>query len=117
MNDIAAFTLDLVLTLLVAFALVLYLSPSLFRILVDLCGTQDRARFWLTFSRMLLLGIPAVAALGYQPGISLGEPWYFDMAHQLAHTAMSLLVAVIGLGTVITFFAAIAPRQRKENAS
>ena len=117
MNDIAAFALDLVLTLLVALALVIYLSPSLFRILVDLCGTQDRARFWLTLSRIVLVGIPVVSALGYEPGMQMGVPWYFDLAHQLARTAMSLLTATVGIGLVITFFAAIAPRQRKEAAS
>jgi hypothetical protein len=120
MSDIAAFALDLVLTLLVALGLVVYLGPSLFRILLDLCGTEDRARFWLAFSRVLLLGIPAVSALGYQPGMNAAEAWYFDVLHQLAHTAMSLLVTMIGMGLVITFFAvvaALAPRPRKESAS
>ncbi len=117
MNNLAAFTLDLLLTIVVALMLVVYLSPSLFRILVDLCGTQERARFWLTFSRILLLGIPGVAALGYQPGLNALEPWYLDVAHELGRNAMALLMSVIGLGFVITFFAAVAPRATREKAS
>ncbi len=117
MNDIAAFALDLALTLIVAVLLTAYLGPSLFRILVDLCGAEDRARFWLTFSRILLVGTPVVSALGFQPGMNMAEPWYLDMAHELGRTAMTLLITVIGLGLVITFFAAIAPRTRKENPS
>ncbi len=117
MNDIAAFALDLAVTLIVSIMLTAYLGPSLFRILIDLCGGEDRARFWLTFSRILLVGVPAVSALGYQPGMQFAQPWYFDMAHQLGRTATSLLITVVGLGIVLTFFAAVAPRARKENAS
>ncbi len=117
MNNLVAFALDLLLTVILALLLVIYLSPSLFRILVDLCGTEERACFWLTFSKILLLGIPAVSALGFQPGMNSMEPWYLDVAHELGRTAMSLLMTVVGLGLVITFFAAIAPRNRKESAS
>jgi|SRR5512141_31987 hypothetical protein len=116
MNDIAAFSINLLLTLLIAFLLTAYLAPSLFRILVDLCGTEERARFWLTFSRILLLGMPAVTALGYQPSVG-AEQWYPDLAGELSRNLMTLLVTVVGLGLVITFFAAIAPRARKENPS
>ncbi len=117
MNDVAAFALDLALTLIAALLLTVYLGPSLLRILVDLCGTEERARFWLTFSRILLVGIPAVSGLGYQPGINSVGPWYFDVAHELGRNAMTLLMSVIGLGFVITFFAAIAPRTPREKTS
>ncbi len=117
MNNLAAFALDLLLTIVLALLLVVYLSPSLFRILVDLCGTDERARFWLTFSRILLLGIPTVTALGFQPGVNTIEPWYLDVAHELGRNAMALLASVIGLGFVITFFAAVAPRPTREKAS
>jgi hypothetical protein len=117
MNDIAAFALNLLLTLLITIFAIGYLAPSLFRILVDLCGTEDRARFWLTFSKMLLVGMPAVMALGYRPTLGIADPWYFGLAQELSRGLMTLLVVVVGLGLVITFFAAIAPRARKGDAS
>ena len=116
MNDIAAFALNLVLTLLITFLVTTYLGASLFRILVDLCGTEDRGRFWLTLSKVLLVGMPVVTALSYRPDIGDMGPWYFALAQELSRNIMSLLVVVAGLGLVITFFAAIAPRARKENA-
>src|SRR5512143_2301984 len=116
MNDIAAFVLNLVLTLLITVLVVTYLTPSLLRVLVDLCGTEDRGRFWLTFSKVLLVGMPAVTALSYRPDIGDMSPWYFALAQELSRNIMSLLVVVVGPGLVITFFAAIAPRARKETA-
>ena len=116
MNNVVTFSLNLLLTLLIAVVVSAYLAPSLFRILVDLCGTEERARFWLTFSRILLIGMPAVTALGYRPQASVDQ-WYLDLAGELSRNLMTLLVTVVGLGLVITFFAAIAPRARKENAS
>ncbi len=117
MNDITAFGIDLALTLLACFVLTAYLSAPLFRVLVDLCGTEERARFWLTFSKVLLIGIPAVTALSYRPELGGAAPWYFDVTHELSRTATSLLTTVIGLGLVITIFSAIAPRTPREKAS
>jgi hypothetical protein len=116
MNPVTAFSINLVLTLSIAALLVTHLARSLFGVLVDLCGTEDRARFWLAFSRVLLIGMPAVTALGYRPGMESPE-WYLDLASELSRNIMTLLVTVVGVGLVIAFFAAIAPRGRKEKTA
>ncbi len=117
MNVYAAFGIELVLTVVAAFLLVYYLVSSLHRVLVDLCGTDDRARFWSVFTRILLIGAPAVAALGYRPEQAGSAGFYFDITAQLSRNLTGLLAAVVAVGLVITLFAATAPRASRERPS
>jgi len=56
MNTIGIYLLQIIVTLVISLAVVIYFRPYLERILVDLCGTQDRAQFWVVFSSILLMG-------------------------------------------------------------
>ena len=114
MNTIAAFGIEFFITLLVGFLLMLYLRPSLQRVLIDLCGGEDRARFWSAFSVVLLIGFPSVAALGYRPLSGYETDMFFDMARQLGQNVLAFLAALIALGIVVAFFALVAPRTPKE---
>jgi hypothetical protein len=93
-----------------------YLRPFLHRILLDLCGTEDRARFWTAFSNIMLLGMPLIFALNYQPAAENTEELFFELARKLSGNLGGLLVALIGIGFVVSFFALFAPRQREVEA-
>ena len=120
MNTIAAFGIEFGVTVLVALLVVFYLRTSLHRILVDLCGGEYRARFWLAFSTVLLIGVPAAAALAYRP-LPAAFPdaldAFFDMARQLGQNVIGLLAALSVLGVIIAFFALVAPRVPRERPS
>lgn len=47
--------------------LVSYLKAHLKNLLVELCGTEERASFWLAFSNVTLVLVPLIFALDYQP--------------------------------------------------
>ena len=114
MNTVAVFGIEFVLTILVGLLLMFYLRPSLYRVLVDLCGGEERARFWLAFSTVLLIGVPAASALGYRPVLGTFPDSFFDLAQQLGRNVMGFLVALVALGIVVAFFALVAPRTAKE---
>lgn len=117
MNTIATFGIEFVVTILVGLLLMLYLRPSLYRVLIDLCGGEDRARFWSAFSTVLLIGVPAAIALGYHPTPGRFQDAFFDLARQLGQNVMGFLVALVALGLVVAFFALVAPRTSKEQKS
>jgi hypothetical protein len=117
MNALVAFAIDLVSTLLIGLLLMLYLRPSLHRVLVDLCGGEDRARFWSDFSSVVLIGVPAAAALGYNPYNDGIPSTFLNITRQLGQNLMSFLVALMGLGLVVAFFALVAPRAAREQHS
>ena len=120
MNSLAAFGIELLVTLPIGFLLVSYLRPSLCRVLVDLCGTDDRAEFWTAFTSVLLIALPTISALGYQPlSESLSDRYdaLLQLSRQLSRNLMSLVVGLIGLGLIVSFFALVAPRAPKESSS
>ena len=117
MNPLVAFGIELAGTLLIGLLLVIYIRRPLHRILVDLCGTEDRARFWSAFCTVLLMGFPAASALGYQPLTGSVNDSFFYIFRQLGQNLMSFLLALVAVGFVVSFFALVAPRANKERLS
>ena len=112
-DTIIAFWVELGLTLFICLLLILYLRPHLKRILGDLCGTEDRAQFWTVFSNILLVGWPAIIALSYHPNALAGDNQFFEIATRLGGNLGIFLVALVGIGIIVTFFALVAPRPPK----
>ena len=111
MNPVITFLLEAVLTLVASVFIVGYLRPYLHRILVDLCGTEERAQFWTAFSNILLLGLPILIALTYQPEAKTAEGLFFEMISRLSGNLIGLLIALIATGFFVAFFALVSPRK------
>jgi hypothetical protein len=58
MSSVAIYVATLVVTMIASLAVVLVLRASLHRLLVDLCGTENRAAFWTAFSTVALVLAP-----------------------------------------------------------
>jgi len=110
MNTIISFLVQIVLTLIIVFLIVGYLHPFLKKVLVDLCGTEERAQFWTAFSNILLIGLPLIFALNYRPESANTEELFFNLAGKLSGNLGGLLVALIGIGIIVSFFALAAPK-------
>lgn len=104
MNPSTVFAIGLTITLVSAFLVVLYLRSRLDPILVDLCGTPERARFWTSFSNVTLILVPMIRALGYRPGECLLPMSVMQLADQLEQALIGLVGTVLALGFVLTLF-------------
>lgn len=113
MNAITFFLIEVVLTLLLSLLLVGYLRPFLGRVLLDLCGTEDRARFWTAFSNIILIGLPVIFSLNYRPEASSPEELFFDVAGKLSANLGSFLFALFTVGIGVSLFVLINPKSRK----
>jgi uncharacterized membrane protein YhaH (DUF805 family) len=111
MNTILSFLIQLTVTFLIVFLLVRYLRPHLHKVLLDLCGTEERAQFWIAFSNILLIGMPLIFALNYSPNAKNTEDLFFDVAGKLSGNLGGLLLALVSIGIIVSFFALAAPRQ------
>ena len=110
MNGIWIYLLQLIVTAGMCLAVVTYFRSHLRRILVDLCGTTDRARFWEVFSCILLVGMPLIFGMGYTPQDGETARLFFDAASQVRVNLFGFLVALAGIGFVVSIFALVAPR-------
>lgn len=116
MITILSFLIEVTLTLILSALLVGYLRPFLKKLLVDLCGTEDRAQFWIAFTNILLIGMPMIFALHYRPEARNAEELFFEIAGKLSSNLGGLLLALIGTGAMVSFFALVASRPRNVEA-
>lgn len=110
MNSILVYTIQLIITVLISIVAVIYLRYSLYRVLVDLCGTEDRAKFWIHFATIVLIGIPLTFGMGFNPRETIADKVFFEAAAQIRSNLWGFLMALLGLGAVISFFSLVAPK-------
>lgn len=113
MNTIVSFLIQIALTLIIVAMITSYLRPYLRKALTDLCGTEERAQFWTAFSNILLMGLPLIFALNYRPEFRNTEELFLDVAGKLSSNLGGLLLALVCIGIIVTFFALAAPKPPK----
>ena len=89
-------------TLLISLTTVTYLMSPLRKILTDLCGTRERADFWLAFSNVALMLTPLIFAASCTPDPS--GNLVIEVATQLKWSFIGLLTALMITGWVISRF-------------
>jgi hypothetical protein len=104
MTTSVLFLLGLGLTLIATFAIVAYLRSPLHNILVELCGTRERAAFWVSFSNVTITLVPLIFAMQYTPDLKAGSTAVLELAAQLKWALAGLLFAVLVLGWVLRGF-------------
>jgi hypothetical protein len=104
MTTSVLFLLGLGLTMIATFAIVAYLRSPLHNILVELCGTRERAAFWVSFSNVTITLVPLIFAMQYTPDLKAGSSAVLELAAQLKWALAGLLFAVLILGWVLKGF-------------
>jgi hypothetical protein len=70
MSQISLYLISVAISLLIGVGVSLFLRKSLFTLLVDICGTQERARFWLHLTILSYILVAAAIGLAFQPEIT-----------------------------------------------
>ncbi|VVE17903.1 hypothetical protein PIN31115_02973 [Pandoraea iniqua] len=68
MQSMLFFALSLVIPMTSGLLVTRYLGPVLGRVLTDLCGTRERADFWVRICMVLLVALPLFLVLLVSPG-------------------------------------------------
>jgi hypothetical protein len=110
MKDVTLFLTGVGVTSMVSAGVVVYLSRSLNKLLVDLCGTEDRAGFWTAFSNVTLILVPLNFALHHHPEAGEEVPVIYKLAAQIEWALGGLASSVVVLGLVISRFIPASPR-------
>jgi hypothetical protein len=109
MHTVTVFLTEIFITLVVVFLTLAYLRPFLRRILLDICGTEERAQFWATFTNIVLVSLPLISALGFTPPSS-ADNLAVEMVHQLKSNLMNFMLGFVLIGFILLFFTASASR-------
>lgn len=104
MNVTSIFLSDLAITIAACTGIVLYVAKHLQSLLIELCGTADRANFWLVFSNVALVLVPVIFALDYRPEFGPGKPVVFEIAAQLRYALIGFIASFGALALILLWF-------------
>jgi hypothetical protein len=77
---------------------VVVLAPPLFRVVVELCGTLTRARFWTTYLGMILVLVPLLAASWLTVRTAAGGSLTVHVEEAVYFALAALLAALLAIG-------------------
>lgn len=109
MSNVSVYLADIMIIAVISAAVVVYFRAPLQALLIELCGTLDRARFWAAFSNISLILVPVIFAMAYKPRIVAGESIVFESGNQLMYALSGLILTIGVLALVISTF---IPRER-----
>ena len=102
MTQFQLYVTSLAASLLLSLSVVFYLRKPLYRLLVEVCGTPDRARFWMHITNLSFVLTAMMMALTYQP-FEDRLNFYFLFDH-LGRTLFGLLGVTIFLTLTMSIF-------------
>jgi hypothetical protein len=111
MGDVAIFITGVGVAVLVSSGVVVYLGRSLRKLLVDICGTEDRANFWTAFAIVTLLLVPLIFAMHCHPEARPEVPFIYKLGTQIEWALGGLAASVMASGYVISRFIPKSPRE------
>ena len=115
MSASVVFICGLAITLLVSVAVVVYVRSPLQQILIQLCGSQERAAFWAAFSSVAVSIIPVIFAIQAHPDTGSRAPAIFDLADELKWGLAGLVLTLTVMAWVIGRFIARTPMVNSSN--
>lgn len=101
MSDSIVFAMGTGTTLAIVLAVIWFLRRPLERLLVELCGNQERAGFWTAFTAVAVGLTPLIFAIAWRPSTETSLPMIFEFADQLKWALIGLLATLLVLGWVI----------------
>jgi hypothetical protein len=104
MSSTQTYFFSLATALALGFGVAWYLKSHLRGILVDLCGTEQRADFWIAFSNVVLILVPAAFAMQFHPESEENLPVVFQFNSELKWILIGLITSVMSLGAILALF-------------
>ena len=114
MSSTQAFLADVGFTAILFIGIAAYIKRHLQALLIELCGTIERASFWLAFSNVSLVLVPLIFALDYKPEPGQDKNLIFEMATQIKYSLIGFVVTLASLALVLCRF---IPRSKPNAAA
>lgn len=98
MSELSLFVIEVTLSLTVSGFVIYTLSNDLYQLILELCGTEARAKFWISYLNVMLVITPllTVFVFGKSGMVSEASFIFFKSAFTCILTGMFLSLGAIG---------------------
>ena len=99
MEELKLFIIEILLSLSVSTLVIICLTKPLRRLLIDMCGTESRARFWVVYSNVMLVIAPLLTIIIFGKSDLIGEAnfTFYKTAFGSALFGIFISLVVIGM--------------------
>ena len=102
MTSIQTFLTGFAISILLSLLIVIYLNKPLKLILIDICGTETRARFWTHITNLSFVLVAMLMANLNRP--KTGVETIFQLSRQLGWTLLGMIATVLIVSRSISRF-------------
>ncbi|WP_428624434.1 hypothetical protein [Sedimenticola sp.] len=102
MNILILFILEVIICISISFVIIRLLKPLLTDVLIETCGTKQRAAFWAMFTQLMIYLAPLLIVVYFAPTSTLPDGgWAFAIKNALFRTLLGAFIALASVGQVI----------------
>lgn len=101
MENLLVFLLQIATPILLGVCASLYLKDVTAKLLVDLCGTQERSDFWVRITTLLTITGPTLLVLAFGNVGGTGIPMGEILRHTLSLSLLGIVISVAFLARTI----------------
>jgi hypothetical protein len=104
MNPTVALLSDVALAVVLSVGIVAYVKGHLRTLLIEICGTAERASFWLAFSNVTLVLVPLIFVLDYKPEFGPDKNLDFETVIDFNPARLAFVIAVASVALAMLRF-------------
>lgn len=102
MNTLTLFIIEVLLSFGISATVVILIKPLLRDVLIETCGTQKRAEFWVMFTQLMLVISPLLIVIYFAPTSAIVPPNLAEtMKDTLFQSLLGVFIALAIIGQVI----------------
>lgn len=102
MSTIQTFLTGISISVILSLVIVIYLNKSLTQILIDICGTETRARFWTHITNLSFLLMSLLMPILSQPREDLDT--IFQLSRQVGWTLFGMILTILFVSISVSRF-------------
>lgn len=102
MQQLSLFSIEVAISLSVSFVVALSITKSLHSLLVDVCGTVERAKFWVVYSNVMTFIAPLLVVMLFGKSSSVGEQTFVFYKTAFGCSLAGVFVSLLAIGLQIS---------------
>jgi hypothetical protein len=115
MTTLSVYFTGLGTSILITLLIIFYLRKPLADILLDLCRTEKRARFWVHITNLSFVLMTLLLTINQKP--KSDQIFVFQLSHYMKSTILGLTLTTVFLSVVIAFFAMVSQKPSMEKVT
>lgn len=102
MNEVSLFIIEILIGLSVSACVIFILNKPLTNVLIDICGTEVRAKFWVIYSSLMLVIAPLLTSIVFGKSHAVAEANFVFYKTAFGSILFGVFISLVIIGLQIT---------------